>query len=63
MENQFFYSSFNNCSLIREKEKAMRERGGGDKKACQISSIRILNLSALWLTIQMLIEPFCKQNG
>lgn len=40
MENQFFYSSFNNCSLIREKEKAMRERGGGDEKACQISSYK-----------------------
>lgn len=36
---------------------------GGEEKDCQISSRRILNLSALRLTIQMLIEPFGKQNG
>lgn len=62
MENQVFYSGFNNCSLIRGKEKAMKG-GAGGKEDCQISSIRILNLSALWLTIQMLIEAFGKQNG
>lgn len=62
MENQVFYSSFNNCSLIRGKEKTMK-REGGEEKDCQISSRRILNLSALRLTIQMLIEPFGKQNG
>lgn len=28
MENQVFYSSFNNCSLIRGKEKAMKGEGG-----------------------------------
>lgn len=61
MENQVFYSGFNNCSLIRGIEKAMKGEGGKEKD-CQISSIRILNLSALWLTIQMLIEPFSKQN-
>lgn len=62
MENQVFYSSFNNCSLIRDEEKTMKGEGGKEKD-CQISSRRILNLSALRLTIQMLIEPFGKQNG
>lgn len=62
MENQGFYSGFNNWSLIRGEEKTV-EGEGGKEKVCQISSRRILNLSALGLTIQMLIEPFGKQNG
>lgn len=62
MENQVLYSSFNNSSLIRSKEKTVA-REGGKEKDCQISSRRILNLSAPRLTIQMLIEPFGKQNG
>lgn len=61
MENQVFILALITAAWLGGKEKAMKGEGGKEK-GCQISSIRILNLSALWLTIQN-AQAFGKQNG